>query len=66
MYFKRNQKTTNKQIRQLSVNQTNIIEIQIKNYLSCIFSKNQLDLIITKEKKHIGQKNTISKILTLR
>jgi len=52
--IKQNQKSSSRQIKQLSVNKTRNIEIQAKKYLSSVFSQNQLDLIMTKKKKYIG------------
>lgn len=59
--LKRNQKIATKQIKQLSGKKTRTIEIQAKKYLSSIFSKNQIDLMIKKKKKFTGLKMIFQK-----
>ena len=63
--IKKSQKSSNKQIKQLSVNKTRNIEIQARKYLSSVFSQNQLDLIMKKKKVH-WSRDEISKAFTLR
>ncbi|VVC27336.1 Zinc finger, C2CH-type,Transposase protein, partial [Cinara cedri] len=50
--LKQRQKTTTKQIKQLSEKKSRTIEIQAKKYLSTIFSKNQLDLMMKNKKQN--------------
>lgn len=64
--IKQIQKSSSKQIKELSVNKTKNIEIQVKNYLSSIFSQNQLDLLMKKKKIVHWSKDEISKAFTLR
>ncbi|KAL4118928.1 hypothetical protein QTP88_011806 [Uroleucon formosanum] len=62
----KSQKSSSKQIKQLSVNKTRNIEIQARKYLSSAFSQNQLDLMMKKKKKVHWSRDEIFKAFTLR
>jgi len=64
--IKKSQKSSSKQIKQLSVNKDRNIEIQARKYLSSVFSQNQLDLMMKKKKKVHWSRDEISKAFTLR
>lgn len=64
--LKKTQNITTKQIKQLSENKSRTIEFQAKKYLSSIFTKNQLDLMMKKKKKVHWTKDEISNAFTLR
>lgn len=63
--IKSNQKSSSKQIKQLSLKLTKNIEIQAKKYLSYVFSQNQIDLIMKKKKKVHWSRDEISIAYTL-
>lgn len=52
-FKKKNQTKFSKLVTQISKNKTETIEFQAKKYLSSIFSKNQLDLMMKKKNKEL-------------
>lgn len=64
--IKKSQKSSSKQIKQLSENKTRNIEIQARKYLPSVFSHNQFDLLMKKKKKVHWSRDEISKAFTLR
>jgi len=65
LLLKNTEKNNARQIQLLSKNKTRDIDIQARKYLSSIFSKNQLDLIMKKKRVH-WSRDEISKALSLR
>lgn len=57
------QNTTNKQIKCLTQNKTRVIEKKAKDFLSEIFSPNQLDLVMKKKNRYTGHAKNQQKLL---
>jgi len=66
LLLKNTEKNNARQIQLLSKNKTQDINIQARKYLSSIFSKNQLDLIMKKKQRVHWSKDEISKAFSLR
>lgn len=65
LLLKNTEKNNARQIQLLTKNKTRDINIQARKYLSSIFSKNQLDLIMKKKRVH-WSRDEISKAFSLR
>lgn len=66
LQLKKMDKSTEKQIKFLSQNKTRTIATQVKQLLSSVFTKNQLDLIMKKKKRVNWSREEISKAFMLR
>lgn len=66
LLLKNTEKNNARQIQLLSKNKTQDINIQARKYLSSIFSKNQLDLIMKKKQRVHWSRDEISKAFSLR
>lgn len=62
----KSKKELTKEIKLLSKNKNRAVDVEAKKYLSTIFSKNQIDLIMKKKKKVHWTTEDISKAFTLR
>jgi len=62
----KNNKELTKEIKLLSKNKSRAVDVEAKKYLSTIFSKNQIDLIMKKKKKVHWTTEDISKAFSLR
>ena len=62
----KNNKELTKNIKLLSKNKIRTVDVEAKKYLSTIFSKNQVDLIMKKKKRVHWSTEDISKAFTLR
>lgn len=65
-FLTKKKKEMTKEIKLLSKNKIRTVDVEAKKYLSTIFSKNQIDLIMKKKKKVHWTSEDISKAFTLR